>query len=224
MHGRWMTVLAAVALAAVSATAQAQRDGARGAGAAPDDPTWWGSFAAGYQWSNAVGDPGTASVWNFDSNWSMRASVEREIAPRTAVGLAWRYSRMPLSITSNTSTGACRPCDADATIASYGLTARSGGGRGLHLVYEGFVGATQFNNFTLSPAASPAAKATFEGVRNVDFSWAVATGAGYSLSTEFQIVAMYEYGSSVHEKGSNSPFQRRTAQHYTTRLGVRVGM
>ncbi|MEO6445301.1 MAG: hypothetical protein ABIZ91_06470 [Gemmatimonadaceae bacterium] len=218
-----MAILLVLAMAGVPSGAQGRRGGDRG-GTAGSEPTWWGSFAAGYQWSNAVSDPGTDAVWNFDSNWSMRASVEREIAPRTTVGLAWRYSRMPLSITSSASGGVCQPCAADATIASYGITARSGGGRGLHLVYEGFVGATQFNNFTLAPAASPAAQAAFASVRNVDFSWAVATGAGYSLSNEFQIVALYEYGSSVHEKGSNSPFQRRTAQHYTTRLGVRLGI
>ena len=224
MKARWLGVMALAALAALPAQAQRRGGGERGGDFGRNEPTWWGSFAMGYQWSNAVSDPKTDALWNFDANWSMRASVEREVAPRTAVGLVWKYSRMPLSIRSVAPSGVCRPCDAEATIASYGVTVRSGGGRGLHLVYEGFLGATQYNNFTLNPTASAAANSTFANVRNVDLAWAVATGAGYSISNEIQLVAMYEYGNSIHEKAEVSLFQRRTTQHYTTRLGLRLGL
>ena len=139
MNARWVGVMALAALAALPAQAQRRGGGGRGGDFGRNEPNWWGSFAMGYQWSNAVSDPKTDALWNFDANWSMRASVEREVAPRTAVGLVWKYSRMPLSIRSVAPSGVCRPCDAEATIASYGVTVRSGGGRGLHLVYEGFL-------------------------------------------------------------------------------------
>ena len=216
--------MALASMAALPAQGQRRGGGGRGGDFGRDEPNWWGSFAIGYQWSNAVNDPKTDALWNFDANWSMRASVERAVAPRTAVGLVWKYARMPLTITSTGASGTCRPCGAEATIASYGLTARSGGGRGLHLVYEGFLGATQYNNFTLNPTSSAAATSSFSNVRNVDFAWAVATGAGYAISNEVHIVAMYEYGNSIHEKAQVSLFQRRTTQHYTTRLGLRLGL
>ena len=49
-------------------------------------PTWWVSAWGGYQWSDQVGDPGTKSTWDFDSNWSVRFTAEREVAPRTTIG------------------------------------------------------------------------------------------------------------------------------------------
>lgn len=214
-------LLAGAALAlATPAHAQGRR-GPRGTmGGYGDGPKWWGSFWGGYQWSNPVGDPGTASTWNYDSNWMVRLTAEREVAPRTAIGLAWNYSRMPLAVVGNSATSVCRPgCPADGTIASYGLTLRSGGGPGFHFVYEGFLGAMQYSNFTVEGAGAE----SFADVKDTDFAWAIGTGFGYGLSRDFELVGIFEYGNSVHER-SNDLFQRRTTQHYTTRLGLRVGL
>lgn len=208
-----------IALAASPATAQGPR-GRGGMGGFGDGPKWWGSVWGGYQWSNNVGDPSTNSTWSYDSNWMVRLTAEREVAPRTSVGLAWNYSRMPLAVVGSSSATVCRSgCAAEGTIASYGVTLRSGGGPGFHLVYEGFLGAVQYSNFSVEGAGA----ATFADVKDTDFAWAFGTGFGYPLSRDFELVGLFEYGNSVHEKSSDL-FQRRTTQHYTTRIGLRVGL
>jgi len=194
--------------------------GGDGGGFRGGDPTWWGSVAGGYQWSNILGDPGTSSIWNFDSSWSLRLTAEREIAPRTTIGLGYSYARLPLTVTGNAAATVCRPaCPGEATLASYGVVLHSGGGRGLHLVYEGFLGALQYGNFALEGDGA----ARFADERNVDLAWAIGTGVGYGLSRDFQLQAILDYGNSLHEK-ANDLFQRRTTQHYTVRMGLRVGL
>lgn len=198
---------------------QRPRGGDRG-GFGGGDPTWWGSVAGGYQWSNILGDPGTSSIWNFDSSWSLRLTAEREIAPRTTIGLGYTYARLPLLVTGNASATTCRPaCPGEATLASYGVVLHSGGGQGLHLVYEGFLGALQYGNFALEGDGA----ARFADERNVDLAWAIGTGVGYGLSRDFALQAVVDYGNSLHEK-ANDLFQRRTTQHYTVRMGLRVGL
>lgn len=211
----------AIAVTAVPLAAQGPRGRDRGGyGARGEDPTWWGSVEGGYQWSNLVGDPGTSSVWDFDASWALRLTAERTIAPRTSIGLGYTYARLPLTIRGNSGTSTCRPsCSADATIARYGVVAHSGGGIGLHLVYEGFLGVAQYSNFTVDGNGA----AAFSGVTNRDFAWAIGTGAGYGLSPDFALQAVFDYGSSLHEKASDL-FQRRTTQHYSVRVGVRVGL
>lgn len=206
-------------IAAAAATPAAAQGGPFGFGGS-DGPKWWGTVSGGYQWSNMVSDRATNSIWNFDSNWMVRASVEREVAPRASVGLGWSYSRMPVLISSRDAAEPCQPCSAEATIASYGVTLRSGGGdRGFHLVYEGFLGVLQYGSFVLDGVTAP----LFRDVSNRDFAWVLGFGFGYAVARDFQIVAMYDYGNSVHERTPDL-FQRRTTQHYSARVGVRVGM
>lgn len=218
-----VAALVSAALAAVLAAAPAAAQGPRGRGGMGgfgDGPKWWGSVWGGYQWSNNVGDPSTNSTWGYDSGLSFRLTAEREVAPNIAVGVAWNYSRMPLAVVGNSSASVCRAgCAADGTVASYGLTLRSGGGRGFHIVYEGFLGAMQYSNFSVEGEGA----APFADVKDTDFAWAFGTGFGYALSSDFQLVGVFEYGNSVHEKSSDL-FQRRTTQHYTTRVGLRVGL
>jgi hypothetical protein len=185
-----------------------------------NEPSWWFSAWGGYQWSNVVGDPETQSSWGFDSDWSVRLTAERTVAPNTSVGLAWNYSRMPLTVAGGSGATVCRPgCSGEATIASYGLLLRSGGGPGLHMVYEGFLGALQYGNFAVQGDGAT----RFADVKDIDLAWGIGTGFGYGLSRDFVLTAMFEYGNSVHER-SKDLFQRRTTQHYTTRVGVRVGL
>lgn len=219
------TMLVAMALAAcgglwsTSAHAQGPR-GPRGGGSFGLEPRWFGTLDGGYQWSNLVGDPGTASIWDLDSNWSLRLTVERSVAPRTSVGIGFMYTRLPVGIIARSAESACQPgCVGDVTIARYGVVAHSGGGAGLHLVYEGFLGAAQYSNFSLTGPGSSA----FSGLKNTDLAWSIAAGAGYGLSNDFALQAVFDYGSSLHEK-SNDLFQRRTTQHNMIRFGVRVGL
>jgi hypothetical protein len=218
-----IALAASVALfaAVMPATAGAQgRGGGRGYGSFGPEPTWWGDVSAGFQWSNLVGDPGTKSIWDFDANWALRLTLERRIAPRTTIGLGYTYARLPLLVRGNSTAAACRfPCPGDATIARYGVVAHAGGGPGLHLVYEGFLGAAQYSNFTVGGDGS----ALFADVKNTDLAWSISTGAGYGLANDLSLQAMFDYGSSLHEKASDL-FQRRTTQHYSIRFGLRVGL
>lgn len=222
--GRAFATLAAIVvscslLATQPVAAQGPR-GPRGGGSFGPEPTWWGTVDGGYQWSNLVGDPGTSTTWNFDSNWLLRLTIERSVAPRTSIGLGYMYARLPLSIIPRNSSSPCQGvCVGDATIARYGVVAHSGGGPGLHLVYEGFLGAAQYGNFAVTGPGS----SEFSGLKNTDLAWSIGTGAGYGLTNDFALQAIFDYGSSLHEK-SNDLFQRRTTQHYSIRFGVRVGM
>ncbi len=167
-----------------------------------------------------MGDPGTASIWDFDGNWALRLTLERLVAPRTTIGLGYTYARLPVTIRPNGSASVCPViCQGDATIARYGLVAHSGGGPGLHLVYEGFLGAAQYGHFAVTGNGS----AALAGVKNTDLAWSIGTGGGYGISNDFSLQAIFDYGSSLHEK-SSSLFQRRTTQHYTIRFGARVGL
>lgn len=196
------------------------RGGGRGSGSFGPEPTWWGDVSAGFQWSNLVGDPGTQSIWDFDANWALRLTVERRVAARTTIGLGYTYARLPLLVRGNSSATVCRlPCAGDATIARYGVVAHSGGGPGLHLVYEGFLGAAQYSNFTVGGDGT----ARFADVKNTDLAWSIGTGAGYGLANDLSLQAIFDYGSSLHEKATDL-FQRRTTQHYSIRFGVRVGL
>ncbi|MCC6930577.1 MAG: hypothetical protein IT359_16435 [Gemmatimonadaceae bacterium] len=205
--------------------AESQEGGeARRRGGFGNSPTWWLSTSAGWQWSDQVGDPKTNSVWDFDSNWSARFSAEREVAPRTTLGLLFNYARIPLRIVSGGGSAGCSiPCLGDATLATYGLMARSGGGPGFQFAYEGFIGATRYSNFTIHPSSSSVPVSEFSGMTNTDFAWALSTGFGYALARDYELTAMFDYGTSVHEK-SGDLFQRRTTRHYATRLGLRVGL
>lgn len=215
----WRSVLVLIVIAAIATPAEGQRGRDRGRFDG-GDPTWWGSVAGGYQWSNILGDPGTSSIWNFDSSWSLRLTAEREISPGITFGLGYSYARMPLTVSGGSSATICRPaCPGEATLASYGVVFHSGSGRGLHMVYEGFLGALQYGNFAVEGDGA----ATFADVTNTDLAWAIGTGVGYGLSRDFQLQAVLDYGNSLHEK-SNDLFQRRTTQHYTLRMGLRVGL
>ncbi len=213
-------ILVTSSLVASTPAAAQRRGGPRGGGSFGPEPTWWGTVDGGYQWSNLVGDPGTGTTWNFDSNWLLRLTIERSVAPRTSIGVAYMYARLPLTAIPRNASSPCQGgCTGDATIARYGVVAHSGGGPGLHLVYEGFLGAAQYGNFAMTGLGSEA----FSGLKNTDLAWAISTGAGYGLSNDFALQALFDYGSSLHEK-SNDLFQRRTTQHYSIRFGVRVGM
>ena len=221
MLGRTLGTIALATLVAWPLGAQRRPGGGgggRGGFGGTGGPSWWASASGGYQWSNIVNDPQTKSVWNFDANWTVRGTLERVVAPQTTIGVAWTYARMPVGV-QGVSGGVCQPCLGDATISTYGLALRSGGGPALHLLYEGFIGATQYGHFSLEGAGAT----SFSTVKNTDFTWAFGGGFGYSMARDFALEVMYDYANSVHEK-SGDLFQRRTTRHYSLRTGVRVGL
>lgn len=208
-------------LATVVATrADAQFGRRESAGSAPK---WWLSAWGGYQWGDRVTDPKSNADWLFDQSWSTRFTIEREIAPGTSAGIAYNYSRMPLRFGSLDPSGSCRPtCKGDATMASYGLTARSGmGGRGVHLVYEGFIGAVQYSHFTLE-GQSPAAVAA-RSISNTDFAYGFGIGVGYALSRDWEWLGVFDTLNGIHER-ADGLFGQRNSRHYQLRTGVRLGV
>lgn len=207
------SLLTLLPLTVAFAPAEAQR----GRFPTTNAPKWWGSAWGGYQWSNTVSDRSTGAHWNFDAGWMVRGTLERQVAANTAVGLAFNYSRMPLTFNSFVPAGGCVRCDAKATIASYGLLLRNGGGRGLHAVYELFVGAMQFGKFTFSDPAQSRGD-----ISDIDLAFSAGTGFGYAMSQDFQVIALYELGRNVHES-SGIQNARRLTRHSTTRIGLRVG-
>lgn len=211
-------MLLAVSLVATRADAQfGRRESSGGA------PKWWVSAWGGYQWGDRVSDPKSNAGWFFDQSWSTRFTIEREIAPGTSAGIAYNYSRMPLSFASLDASGSCRPrCVGDATLASYGLTARSGmGGRGMHLVYEGFIGAVQYSHFTLEGSSATAQSA--KGISNTDFAYGFGVGFGYALSRDWELLGVFDTLNGIHER-SDELFGQRNSRHYQLRTGVRFGV
>ena len=215
-------LLALITLAAAS-PAGAQFDGAPRSGGSPK---WWVSAWGGYQWADRVSDPASAADWLFDQSWSTRLTVEREVTPGIAAGLAYNYARIPLRFRNFISTdggagGSCNSCTGEATLASYGLTVRSGmGSRGFHLITEGFLGAIRYGNFELEES-SPTVVAARE-IANTDFGYAIGVGFGYALARDWQIVTLFETLNGIHERTDNL-FGQRNSRHYSTRAGVRFG-
>ncbi len=204
--------LTVLMVAATSATANAQlrvEDN--------DPPKWFASAWGGMVFGGSVADDASASTWNFDTNWMIRGTLEREFPNRLAVGVAFNYSRLPLSY--NSTGGTCNGCAADATVASYGALVRWGGGQSFHQILEFFAGALRYSNFE---QVSPRQK--LEPVSgNTDFAFSLGYGWGYSFAEDWQVILMQEYLSTLHERSLQFPGHGRLTQHHTTRLGLRVG-
>lgn len=184
--------------------------------------TWWMSASGGYTWGDRVTDPKTQSDWRFDRNWSASVSIEREFGPGVAMGVTYNYSRLPLRYQSLDATGTCDPCRGDATMASYGLTMRSGeGARGLHFASQLFIGAVQYSHFTLEGSSASALAA--RSISNTDFAYGIGLGFGYSLGRDWEWTTMLNTLSGRHEQDRDI-FGQSNSRHYSLQTGVRVGV
>ena len=202
--------------AALLATLGPRAAGAQGRRAG-GEPRWFASAGAGFQWGDYVTDPGSGSTWDFDAGFTLRGTVEREVASRVALGIAFNYARLPLTYASSGAAGSCQACAADATVTSYGGLVRIGGGPAFHQVVEVFIGALRYGNFE---QASP--RQALPPTSNTDFAFGAGYGFGYSLASDWQVVLMQDALYSMHER-STVPQGGRVARQYTTRLGLRVG-
>ena len=180
------------------------------------DPAWWGSAWGGYQWSGTVNDPATGTTWTYDANWTVGLTAERALDPRSTLGVAWSYARLPVAVTG---TGCSAGCVGDGTIAAYGVTYHSGGGLGLHPVYEAFLGAMRFGQFAVTGTGAR----TLAGVTDTDLAWTLGTGLGYGLARDYALTLVGHYGTSLHERSADR-FTRRTTRHFALRAGLRVGL
>ena len=72
-------------------------------GSMSDDtpPRWFGSAWGGFQFGGFVPDDESNATWDFDTNWQVRGTLERELGSRVGVGIAFSYAGVALSYTSN---------------------------------------------------------------------------------------------------------------------------
>lgn len=181
-------------------------------------PVWFASVGTGFQVSDYVVDDASSSTWDFDAGFMLRGSVEREIAQRVYVGVAFNYARLPLTYASTGASSTCARCAADATVSSYGGTVRLGGGPGFHQVIELFLGALRYGNFEQKAPQGPLSPSS-----NTDFAFGAGYGFGYSLSSDWEVLLVQDAVNALHERSTSAQAGGRLARHYTTRLGVRVG-
>lgn len=216
MH-RLVLVTLLVLLVPSTLLGQRRRGGGRGGGG-PSSREWFASASAGLQFGDYVTDESSNSIWDFDASFATRATIEREIAPGLGVGLMFSYARQPLTYQTITpSTTACRVCAADATVSSYGAYLRYGGGPGFHQLFEGFLGATRFGNFTDRSGQ------TLPPVSNTDISFGIGAGFGYGFGQDWEMFVMQDAINAIHERGSALQGGDRVARTLMTRLGIRVG-
>jgi hypothetical protein len=181
-------------------------------------PRWFASAGTGIQWGAYVVDDASASTWDFDAGFPLRGTLEREFSARYSIGVAFSYARLPLNYLSNGSGSACASrCPADATVSSYGVVGRMGGGPGFHQVIEVFLGAIRYGNFEVTNPRS-----TLPPQSNTDFAFGAGYGFGYSFGGAWEVQLTQENMNSVHER-STLTGAGRIANHYSTRIGVRVG-
>ena len=191
-------------------------------GAAQRDPTAWTSFAVGLLDIADVEDDDTRSVWSFGQGLRYRASLEKALSGQSGLGVVATFSQIPLTYSRATilGTGACPDaCDATANIWSVSGGFHAGGGLGLHQVIQVGIGATMWGNFREKDggAALPPAK------MNVDLSFDLGYGIGYTLSPRAQASLVQEFGFIVHP-GNGSGSSSSTVQNRVMRLGIRYGL
>lgn len=207
-------------VSSVLAAAMSAPAGAQFGSTTREPPQWFGSVWGGFQFGGFVADDKSSATWDFDTNWQIRGTVERELGSRVAVGAAFSYARLPLTYAASGGVAtSCLRCAADATVTTYGGLLRFGGGPGFHQVAEVFIGALRYDNFEqVSPrgALEPSSG-------NTDFAFGLSYGFGYSIADDWQVLLVQEYLNALHERSTQTTGGGRLVQHYTTRLGLRVG-
>jgi hypothetical protein len=181
----------------------------------PDAPRWFATAGTGIQWGPYVVDDASTSAWDFDAAFSLRGSLEREVARYLAVGVTFNYARLPVTFNDFSGSRSCVQCPGDATISSYGATVRYGGGAGFHQVIEGFLGALRYGNFALRDKDV--------SIANTDFALGAGYGFGYTIARDWQVQFIQDGLYAVHERSTAGQGGGRFARHFNSRLSLRVG-
>ena len=196
-------------LAASAAGAQIIRPRASG------EPDVFASLAVGYLDAQGIYDGRTQSAWDFGSGAQFRASLEKSIGNSTGVGVSATLARLPLVYDGP----ACSQCDAHANVWSVMASFSGGGGAGLHGVLQGAAGFTRFENFRQDETGSRLAP---EG--DTDFSFAFATGFGFSTASRLEFFLVQEYAGVIHQREGVGNDQSTLSRQLVTRIGARYGM
>jgi hypothetical protein len=192
------------------------RSGQSGGGGIP----FYLSTSIGFSVSDVVNDGKTDSRWDFGSGAQYRASLEVGMGAQSGIGLTFTHARMPMVYSSGQTPApnGCARCDAHANIQTAAASFHAGGGAGFHQEIELSVGALRFSKFTIDQN-----DAELPPNADTDFFFSVGYGFGYGFSNNFDLFVIQDYANSIHQRSGLAGNARANAQHYTTRLGVRLG-
>jgi len=187
------------------------------------DPSAWTSLSVGLVDLAGVEDRDTKSTWAFGQGVQYRVSLEKALRGQSGIGVVATFAEMPLTYQREaplTGAATCTsPCDATANIWSLTGGFHAGGGMGLHQVIQLGIGAAMFGNFRddATGEALPPTKI------DVDLSFDIGYGIGYTLSPRVQASLVQGFGFIVHP-GNGSGSSSSTVQTRVMRLGVRYGL
>jgi hypothetical protein len=180
------------------------------------EPIGWVSLGIGWLQQQGFNDPETGNGWDFSSAPQWRATVELPAGRGATFGVAGTIARVPLIFNG----GSCGRCDADANVSQvFGLFRIGGGGSSsFHQVIDLQAGITMFSNFRQSDTGTRLGT----GEMSQNFTFGLGYGFGYSLSPRTHLTLVQDYGMIILKRLAGT--SQRTAQQYTTRIGVRLGL
>lgn len=185
-------------------------------------PGWWISGGAGWLIAPTVLDGRSGASWNFGDGIQYRLSVEKQVSAGTSLGIAVSHARLPLTwaALAGAPPGTVCPsaCDAEADVQSAMVMFRGGDRPGFHQVLELLAGATRYGNFR----ADDGGDLPPDGF-DTDFTYSIAYGFGYGLSTRSSITLVQDYTSVMHQREGLAGGSGRTSHQHITRLAFRLG-
>lgn len=181
-------------------------------------PLAWTSAAIGYVDQQTLCDPVTNACWNFGSAPQYRVSLEKPMGNAGSVGVSATLVNMPLVWATQTpSATSCARCDANVTMMQYFAVLHLGAGSGFQQVVDLSAGATVFRDFVRTTGATLGS-----GKAVTDFTFAVAVGFGYGVSSRLNLYLVQEYALLIHKRQPGNP--NSSAQQRTLRIGARLSL
>jgi len=180
------------------------------------DPQWWVSGGVGWEQGFTVMDGTSNARWDFSDALQYHAAIEHAISGNATVGIRANTGRVAL----NYSPRLIAPTQADANVTQAYAMFHYASGRSFRTVIELGAGATVYSDFrehgtgvTLSPTNPDA-----------DFAFVFGYGFGYSISKSFEIDAVQDLATSLHQKTGLSAGDNSSARISGTRLVARYGL
>ena len=161
-------------------------------------PNWFGGGVSVFQ-QYSLRDGVTNATWQFDAGLGYTASFEHPTQSGLTIGLQGTYATPGVLYSGGASTDAVScagGCDATARVTQIMGLVHSGNSYSFHPVYQLTAGATGFSNFrqrTTNAAIGPTAP-------DYDFSFAVAYGLGFGLSSNAAVEVVQEIGTVLHQR------------------------
>jgi hypothetical protein len=213
---RFLACVCASLLMATPVVAQRIPRGPMPSASTSSSKKYWVSLGAGYFGVDDIADGKTNAIWRFGDGFQWRFGLERQFSNGIALGPVVTYSRLPLLYDG----GECdTPCNANATVSTFGALVHAGGGTGFHQVIQIFAGVMRFDNFERESPREPLEPTS----ANHDFAFSIGYGFGYTFGTDWEFLLVPEYLNTMHERTGLAGNARVLTQHYGLHLGLRVG-